>query len=321
MDVLVLTTYDESPFLCQQLEALEQRGVSTTTLPVPGDVGAGQSRRPWDYLRYVPEVIREARNGYDLVHAHYGLTAPMALAQRRLPVVCSLWGTDLAGPGGPISRACAPLCDEVVVMTEGMADRLPTSATVLPFGIDLEKFQPTDRRRARERVGWAQDERHVLFPYSPERTVKNYPRAREVVATVDNLLEESVTLQVVHGVDHDEVSTYMNAADALLLTSEHEGSPTSVKEAMACNLPVVSLDVGDVRTRLADVDPSVVATTDDELVDGLIEVLARDERSNGRQAVEEVSQTVVVDRLLELYDRTVDDATTAGTARVRSTSD
>lgn len=306
MDVLVLTTYDESPFLLRQLEALADRGVSTRLLSVPGDVSAGESRSVRRYLEFFPRVAREAREGYDLVHAHYGLTAPMALAQRRLPVVLSLWGTDLEGPGRPVSRACAPLCDEVIVMTEGMARSLGTECTVLPFGVDLETFRPTARERARERVGWARDERHVLFPYSPERTVKNYPRARRIVSVVDNLFDQRVTLQVVHGVDHAAVPTYMNAADALVLTSEHEGSPTAVKEALACNLPVVSLDVGDVRQRLAGVDPSVVATSDAGLVEGLLEVLERDERSNGREAVREVSRDRVVDRLLALYRRTVD---------------
>jgi len=303
MDVLVLTTYDDAPFLTQQLEAIEDRGVSTTLLSVPGHVEAGVDRTPWHYLQFFPQVIREARRGYDLVHAHYGLTAPMALAQRELPVVLSLWGTDLEGPGGPIARAAAPFCDEVIVMTEGMADRLGTDCSVLPFGIDLETFKPTSQAAAREQLGWNDEEYHVLFPYPPERTVKNYPRARRLTTTADNLTDRPVNLQVVSGVDHADVATYMNAADALLLTSHREGSPTSVKEALACNLPVVALDVGDVRKRLAGVEPSTVATSDAELLDGLLSVFERGERSNGREAARRISQETVVDALLEVYRR------------------
>ncbi|THE66406.1 glycosyltransferase [Salinadaptatus halalkaliphilus] len=318
MDILVLTTYDESPFLLQQLESLADRGVSPTLRTVPGHVEAGESRSVRDYLEFFPAVMREARKDYDLIHAHYGLTVPMALPQRRLPVVCSLWGTDLEGPGRPISRACAPFCDEVIVMTPGMKRRLGTDCTVLPFGIDLERFQPAPQSQAQARVDWDSDEHHVLFPYPPERTVKDYPRARRLVRTVDNLLERPVNLQVVHGVDHDRVSTYMNAADALFLTSWREGSPTSVKEAMACNLPVVATDVGDVRTRLEAVDPSSVAKSDDELVRGLVEVLERGERSNGREAVRAVSQDAVVDRLLEIYRRAIGNP--IDTERVSATS-
>ncbi|ARS91697.1 glycosyltransferase [Natrarchaeobaculum aegyptiacum] len=315
MNVLTLTTYADAPFMRSQLEALADRGVSSRLMTVPGHVSAGESRGVRDYLAFFPAVRREIRRGtdpameenaYDLVHAHYGLTAPMALAQRQLPVVCSLWGTDLEGPGGPVSRACAPFCEEVVVMTDEMARSLGTDCTVLPFGIDLDVFRPMDRDDARERVGWDPDVRHVLFPYPPERTVKNYPRATRLVSVVDNLFDDPVQLQVVHDADHHEVPTYMNAADALLLTSDHEGSPTAVKEALACNLPVVATDVGDVSQRLAGVSPSTVAADDDQLVAGLLEVLEREERSNGREAVREVSQDVIVDRLLECYQRAVD---------------
>lgn len=305
MDVLALTTYDDAPFMDQQIRALERRGVSFERLTVPGHVSASESRSASDYLRFFPEVIRESRNGYDLVHAHYGLTAPMALAQRRLPIVLTLWGSDLNGPAGPLTRVCASRCDEVVVMNAGMKETLGSESTVIPFGLDLDLFQPRDSERARARVGWADDEFHVLFPYSPDRTVKNYPRANQVVAAVDERLDRPVNLQVVHGVDHETIPTYMNAADALLLTSDSEGSPTAVKEALACNLPVVSLDVGDVRRRLAGVEPSTVATSDGELVRGLVDVLERGDRSNGRAAAEKVSQSVTIDRLLDVYERAV----------------
>ncbi|TYL37490.1 glycosyl transferase [Natronococcus pandeyae] len=309
MDVLALSTYDDAPFMNQQIDALEQRGVSFERLTVPGHVSADESRGASDYLRFFPEVIREARNGYDLIHAHYGLTAPMALAQRRLPVVLTLWGTDLDGPAGPLTKLCASRCEEVIVMTDGMRHRLGTDCTVITFGIDLDLFRPIDSDRARAEVGWPDDEHHVLFPYSRERTVKNYPRAKRIVEAVDDRVDRPVRLQAVHGVDHETVPTYMNAADALLLTSKREGSPTSVKEALACNLPVVALDVGDVRQRLAGVDPSTVATSDEELVYGLVEALERGERSDGREAAREVSQEETIDRVLDVYERATDSET------------
>jgi glycosyltransferase involved in cell wall biosynthesis len=97
--------------------------------------------------------------------------------------------------------------------------------------------------------------------------------------------------------------TYMNAADALLLTSNREGSPNAVKEALACNLPVVSTDVGDVRERLSGVSPSAVCTTDDGLTDALVDVLAQGARSNGRDIVREVSVSRTRDRLHAVYQQ------------------
>ncbi len=303
MEVLVLTTYVDAPFMNQQMAALEDRGVSFSVLSVSGDVGDGASRGPLEYLRFFPEVIGNAREGYDLVHAHYGLTAPMALAQRRAPVVLSLWGSDLHGSVSPISRACVPFCEEVVVMSEEMRELLGGECRVIPDGVDLERFRPEPRERARERVGWSSEASHVLFPYSPRREMKNYPRARRVVEAVDDRLAKPVRLQTVYGVDHDEVADYMNAADALLLTSHSEGSPNSVKEALACNLPVVAVDVGDVRQRLSGVSPSIVASSDAELVSGLSRVIEVGERSNGREAAREVSIERTTEAMLEVYER------------------
>ncbi|RQG97105.1 glycosyltransferase family 4 protein [Natrarchaeobius chitinivorans] len=305
MHVLALTTNDDAPFMNEQMRIMERRGVSFSTLSVSGDGRAGHSRGPTDYLRFLPSVVRESANGYDLVHAHYGLTAPMAVAQLRKPVVLSLWGSDLYGPVEPISRACAPLCDEVVVMSEEMRRYLGRDCTVVPDGVDLEKFQPGSQSRAREAVGWSDDEYQVLFPYTPKRTVKNYPRARRIVNAVNGLVDRPVRLHTVYGVDHDAVPDYMNAADALLLTSDSEGSPNSVKEALACNLPVVSTDVGDVSDRLEGVSPSVVASDDEKLIEGLRTILECGERSNGREAAREISIDRTTSRMIEVYERVV----------------
>ncbi|OVE85983.1 glycosyltransferase [Natronolimnobius baerhuensis] len=303
MHVLTLTTNADAPFMNEQMRALERRGVSFSTLSVSGEGDGGNSRSPIDYLRYFPEVIAEAGNDYDLVHAHYGLIAPMALAQLRKPVVLSLWGSDLYGPVGPVSRACAPLCDELVVMSEEMQSTLGRPCEVIPDGVDLEKFQPKPQAEARRAVGWDEDDYQILFPYLPERDVKNYPRARRIVNAVNGRLERPVRLQAVHGVDHDTVPDYMNAADALLLTSRSEGSPNSVKEALACNTPVVSVDVGDVSERLAGVSPSLVSDDDSDLIDELVSILESDIEPNGREAAREVSVERTADQMIDVYER------------------
>ncbi|ADD06569.1 putative glycosyltransferase, type 1 [Natrialba magadii ATCC 43099] len=303
MHVLTLTTNADAPFMTEQMRALERRGVTFSTLSVAGDVDGGTSRSPLEYLKFFPSVLKESGNGYDLIHAHYGLTGPMAVAQWRKPVVLSLWGSDVYGPVEPVSRACAPLCDELVVMSEEMRTYLGRDCAVIPDGIDLEKFQPAPQAEAQEAVGWDSDAHHVLFPYTPEREVKNYPRARRVVNAVNGLFDDPVHLHTVYDVPHDTVPDYMNAADALLLTSHSEGSPNSVKEALACNLPIVAVDVGDVRERLDGVSNSLVADSDEALIGGLREVLESGERSDGRNAAREISVEQTADRLLEVYER------------------
>ncbi len=303
--VLHLTTSREV-FFDQQIETLETKGVDTTVVVVPGedqiDGDMGTGRGAWEYLEYLPRVRRALRDDdYDLIHANYGLTAPYAITQLALPVVLTLWGSDVVGFDGRVTKACAWRCDAITVRSEEMRDLLGHDAYILPSGIDLERFEPMDRADACEQIGWEPGKKHVLFPYSPEYERKNYPLAERVVEGARARLEGDIELQTISGVDHEEVPVYMNAADALLLTSKHEGSPNTVKEAMACDLPVVSTAVGDVRTRLEDVSPSGVGETEDELIDHLVSVLEAETRSNGREEVREVSWDRIGDRILGIY--------------------
>ena len=306
ISVLHLVTAEEI-FFRQQIETLESKGVDCEVCVVPGaeqvDGDMGSRRGPIEYLRYFPKVRRALREGeFDLVHANYGLTAPYAATQFSLPIVLTLWGSDVVGFDGLVTKAFAWRADAVTVRSAEMRELLGREdAHILPSGVDLDRFRPNDRDEARERVGWESDGAHVLFPYSPAYERKNYPLAERVVNAVAGDLDRDVTLHTMSGVDHETVPYYVNAADCVLLTSDHEGSPNTVKEAMACNVPVVSTDVGDVRVRLDGVAPGGVGTDEAGLVAHLRDVLSSDDRSNGREAVREVSWDRIGERLVEIY--------------------
>lgn len=293
---------DEVGIYEQQVQTLQENGVDCTTLTIPGTHTPVESRSVVDYLRFYPRVLEHSFGPYDLIHANYGLTAPFALAQPRLPVVLSLWGSDLFGKYGWLSKLCARRSDAVVVMGEAMAEELDSPSHIIPHGIDFEKFRPHPKGEARSRVGWDRSARHVLFPYSAKREVKNYPRAERVVNMARTRIDGRIELHTVSGVPHNEMSLFLNAADVLLLTSKREGSPNTVKEALACNVPVVSTDVGDVRERLSDVQPSYVCQTNTELVDGLVDVLGEPRRSNGRERVQELRLERTTEKLRMVYE-------------------
>lgn len=288
------------PFFDQQVRALERNGISCTVVPVPGTKG---ERSVGEYLRFEGRVLRRTLDtDFDLVQANYGLTGPAAVSQPRRPVVVWFWGTELVGTFSRVNRACAALADAVIVMSEEMADRLDRPCHVVRHGVDVDRFSPAPQDDAQATLGWSRDSKHVLFPYDPARAIKNYPRARSVVDAADEELGPDVELQVVNGVPHERIPVYMNAADVLVLTSESEGSPNSVREALACNLPVVAVDVGDVAERIHGVDNCHVCTTDDELVAGLVDVLESGDRSNGRERIDEFSVERMVRDLLTVYD-------------------
>ncbi|MBX0295759.1 glycosyltransferase family 4 protein [Haloarcula nitratireducens] len=282
MRVLQLVNTPRS-FFDKQVEALERRGIECTTVTVPGTHDADRSRSATDYLRYYPDVLDHSLDGYDVVHAHYGLMGPFAIAQPERPVVLTLWGSDLMDEESfvpRLSRLSARLSDEVILPSTTMSAYLDTPHQILPWGVDTEQFRPIDQERARERLGWPQDETTVLFPYPPERDVKNHPLAERVVSRLDG-----VTLRTMSGVPYEEVPYYMNASDAMLVTSKRESGPMVVKEAAACNVPVISTDVGFVADVLDEVEHSYVRDGEAELADALSDVLAAGEPSSGRSSI------------------------------------
>lgn len=293
VEVLNLVAKADSPPFQKQVGGLEALGVDTTTLAVPG--GQSGSRGLHHYAKFQEQTLVAARDDYDVVHANYGLTAPSALLQPSRPVVLSLWGSDLMRRYGWLCQRCARHCDAVIVMSEEMVAVLDVPCHVIPHGIDLEVFSPRPRQEAQAAVGWDPERRHVLFPYSPERTVKDFPRAQRVVDRVDARYPEPVELNYVTGTEHDEVPTYMNAADALLLTSRREGSPNVVKEALACDVPVVSTDVGDVRD--ARDDDNVAVTQG-----GSRALRSIHEQVRRRYATQGIDFGLPVDLLLDLHE-------------------
>ncbi|WP_440771628.1 glycosyltransferase family 4 protein [Natronorubrum sp. DTA28] len=313
--VLSLTTTDWRSFYQSQLAALDSVDVEVTTLPVPGEHRAREDdveqRTPADYARYLPQVLREAGDDYDLVHANYGLTCPFAVAasslpRTELPVVCTLWGGEYRdNPYASLIERFAARADEIVVPSNAMADRVDRSSHVVPFPVDTEQFRPIPRAEARERVGWATDERIVLFPYAPSREEKNYPLARRVV----DGLEGDVSLRTVANEPYADVPYYLNAADALLLTSRFESGPMTIKEAAACNTPVVSRDVGFAREVLADVSNAAIANDEETLRDRLAAVLETTEPSDGRAQITGYGTAEMGMRLRGIYERCLEKPT------------
>ena len=311
--VLNLVTNDNASFFNHQVETLEAQGVSTETVPVPGENKSASTKKNetatrsvLDYARFIPRVVREASGSYDLLHANYGLTAPAALMQRRLPVVLSLWGSDLMGTFGWATKRCVPYVDAVIVMSERMAAELDRDCYVIPHGVNLDRFTPQPQREAQAELGWDPYVQHVVFPYPPKRSVKNYPRAKRVFEAASDRFDGTATLHTITGVDHADMPTYLNAADVMLLTSRREGSPNTVKEALACNLPVVATDVGDVPERLDGVDYSTVGETDEALVSGLLTALEADARSDGRTHAEELGLDRMGERIATVYRDVLD---------------
>ena len=309
---------DAGPFVAAQVESLRDIGVRVDLVHV---------RRPENgrgVYRSLGRQVREAVETQqpDLVHVAYGgITAYLVTRViRDRPVLITYHGSDLiayksnAPPvdalalrlGVLASRRAARSAAGIVVVARNLYNALPRSVDrervwIVPNGVDMSRFRPLDRRECRLRLGWDPDRRHVLFPSSPSRPEKRFDLAEATVALLRSRGAD-VELHALDSVPNDEVPIRLNAANAILLTSTREGSPVVVKEALACNVPVVSLDVGDVLERIAGIEGCFTAEANaEDLADKLARALEREDRISARDRIADLSLDAVAERIYDIY--------------------
>ena len=258
---------------------------------------------PGGYLRAARDLRRRHRAAdYDVVHAHFGLSAWPALALRGLPHAVTLHGTDLRHPRSRrITRAALPFCDLVAAVSEELAAeardrRGRREVRILPCGVDLDRFTPMPRAEARDRLGLPADEPVVLFPADPRRPAKRVDRARETAGDARLL-----TLGRVHPF---EVPLYVNAASAVLVPSEHEGFGLAVLEALACDVPVLATPVGNHPAALDGVAGTLCAPYDPGAWRAALapHLASADPRVDGRHSAERWSSRTMARRVLDAWD-------------------
>lgn len=290
----------DTPAVRDQVESLRACGLEVDVLRIDRSQGwRGYVKAAW---RVFLENFRRSR--YDLVHAYYGHSGLIAQCQFRYPVVVTFLGSDLlTRRDGRIGKLAARLADGVIVMTEEMkaVARRP-DAHVIPHGINTGIFKPYSKEAARRELGLPSDEKLVLFPWDPVRAVKRYDIVKEVIEELQQR-DESIRLVTVYDKPHEIAAKYMNACDAMILASDHEGAPMAVREALACGLPVVSVDVGDVRQAIGDVEGCYICRQDvSDLVEKLGPVLRQGDRLHNAGIVERMDLTWVARQVISVYE-------------------
>lgn len=299
---------DANPIIKNQGESLRRAGVELDYYVVHG--------RGWkSYMKSIKLLRKKVHEGrYDVIHAHYSWTAylaSMATIGLNVPMVVSLMGNDILDhwwyPG--LARMVAKMkpWKTVIVKSQEMKNRVGmTYAIVVPNGVNMERFHEMDKKECQNILGWDCSKSHVLFPARMEDTRKNWPLALGVV----NLLNErfmDIELHEMNGVKNEDTPVLYNAADVVVLPSFYEGSANAVKEAMACNAPIVTTDMGDCRERIEGVDGCYVANTYEvkEFAELLEKALAFGGKTKGRERLlmDGIADYQIAQRLINLYEQ------------------
>lgn len=313
MRVLVVTNFmpDESApqrgrWVRDQVDEVRKRGVEADLFAFP----PGRS----EYLpatRRLRGLLR--RQSFDLVHAHYGLAGWVARLAGARPLLVTFHGTDVRHHlVGHLSRRLAWRADLVAGVSQALFEPedgrpgLPAvpGAAVLPCGPDLSRFGPSPRQEARRALGLDPEAPFLFFPANPARPEKRGDRAAELAAAC------GAALQTGGSIEPEQMPLWLNAANAVLVTSDYEGFGMAAVEALACDIPVLSTPVGIAPYALGGIDGCLSA----EFSVGVWEAVARrhleapDPRVVGAARAQTLSAARMAERVIEAYRVAIDGA-------------
>ena len=305
MKVLVICSFKErieghiAPFVREQVETLRASGVECVVFLVKGKGVLGYLKQ----LKPLKNKIKECCP--EVIHAHFGLCGLLANLQRKVPVVTTYHGSDINDKKAlPFSKWAMRLSAwNIFVSRKTLEMAKPKKKySLLPCGIDLSDLQQTEKSEARQRMKLDANKRYILFAGAFDNAVKNALLAKEAVAL---LRDENVELLELKGYSREEVTLLMCAVDAFLMTSNTEGSPQVIKEALACGCPIVSVDVGDVKERIDGVEGCYVAQTrnSEEISDLLRKAFCFEAKTKGKERIvaEGLDNRQVAEKLIGIY--------------------
>ena len=305
-----------SPIVRRQGISLEQRGIKIEYFTVSG-------KGLINYLRSIAKLKQKlSENRFDIIHAHYALCGWIALfSKSKEKLIVSFMGSDILGSHSGLksrilkilalfNRLLSLYCDCSIVKSLQLKSKIlrQNKCLVIPNGVDIEDFKPESKWNARNKLGIDKDCKAIIFVANPNRKVKNVELA---LGAFEKLKVENSKLFTVYDKTTTELNLYYNAADVLILTSLFEGSPNVIKEAMACNCPIVSTDVGDVKWLLEGIEGCYISSFDtfdfsDKLRMALAFAAVKD-RAQGRQRLIDIrlDSESVAKRFFELYNELI----------------
>lgn len=302
MRVLIVASGNSSnisPFVKEQADSLRNLGCHIDYFLIKG-------KGIWGYLKNYFLFIRTLKNNrqYDIIHAHYGLSGLLATLQPFLPVVITFHGSDvnLSKSNYLLSRLASRLSTTNIFVHENLSRTLKYFSfqpNIIPCGVNLDLFRPIPKLDARDRLGLDNNYKYILFSSSFDNKIKNAPLAKSAIKDIKNTI-----LIELKSYKRNEVNLLLNAVDILLVTSHSETGPLVVKEALACNCPIISTDVGDVKTLINNIDNCFITKYDAKNIARKIDfVLASNKISDGRDSVKHLGLDIIAKRVLNVYKR------------------
>lgn len=283
------------PYIAEQIEAINKLGLVVEFFLI-------NKKGLFGYLKSRQRLLCAIRKFKpEIIHAHYGLSGLLANLQGKVPVVATYHGSDINNPRVRIfSKLSIKLSKYNIFVAQKLIElaKAKQNYMLLPCGVDLDLFRPKDKEECRKTLGLDSDKKYILFSGSFTNAVKNYPLAKSAVEMLCN-----VELLELKGYTREQVACLMNAVDGVLMCSLSEGSPQFIKEAMACNCPVISTNVGDVPQHIAGLSGCfLVDATAESISQGIKQVYAYNMKTKGRERMLEYDNKIIARKIIAIYN-------------------
>ena len=288
---------------------VKNQAISLNNLGIEIEFFTIKGRGLQSYFRHI-FILRKyyKKNNFDLVHSHYSYSSFVAALAGIRPLIVSLMGSDVMANGkfkSAIKWFNRLFWSATIVKSGEMKiSSGVTNAIIIPNGVDIEIFKPILKSEAIKALNWDPNKRHILFAANPGRYEKNFKLAQVALKYQS---ENDLELHVLDKVPPFQVPLLMNASEIVILTSLWEGSPNVIKEAMACNCPIVSTDVGDVREIIENIDGCYISNFDatelSEKIRLALEFARFYKKNNGRNRIIELGldSKSIAKRIFDVY--------------------
>lgn len=292
------------PFVSEQGEAIHSLGHEIGYYLIEGDglLAYFRSRKP----------LLDKINAFkpDIIHAHYGLSGITAVLQNKIPVVTTFHnGETLGFSQNFLSSLFSLRASYMIYVAQHIYDKAyfkrKKNYSILPCGVNLDECTLTDHEQARRELGFDASKKYILFGGAFENLRKNYPLLQKGIELLHR--DDIVTMEM-KGLSRAEVSKILCACDLFALPTKSEGSPQALKEAMACNCPIVATDVADIRHLMGSVEGHYICTFEPENVAAtLTKALDFNGRTKGRERIMELGleNKFVARKLIEIYEKVI----------------
>ncbi len=284
-----------SPFVKEQAQSLVKKGVFIDFFLIKGKGFFGYLR---NYL-YLLDKLKN--NKYDILHAHYGLSGLLATMQLSVPVIITFHGSDVNMEKNYIfSRMASRLSTVNIFVHPKLSKKLKVyrePLNIIPCGVNDDLFYPMSKSEARIKLGWKAETRYILFSSAFDNKIKNVSLANSALSKINN--HQLVELK---GYKKEQINLLLNASDLLLVTSISETGPIIVKEALACNCPIVSTDVGDVKKLIKNIRNCYITSYQaNDVMRKINLVLMKSKRTNGRKFIKNFTLDKIAIKILPIY--------------------